>query len=72
MVMLWPSQRKIAIAHLRANDFNVPDSYEEDCKKAVMTFRHHIVYDPESETATYVHPLEHSSKDDLSFLGEYP
>nr|GFB78379.1 exonuclease 1 [Tanacetum cinerariifolium] len=44
-----------AIAHLRATNPNIPGSYEQSYKKAVMTFKHHVVYDPELETATYVH-----------------
>ncbi|GKB41739.1 rhomboid-like protein 1 [Tanacetum coccineum] len=58
----WTIYANKAIAHLRARDFNVPDSYEENCKKEVMTFRHHIVHDPESETATYLHHLETAMK----------
>ncbi|GKB78041.1 exonuclease 1 [Tanacetum coccineum] len=60
-----------AITHLKSREFNVPDSYEENCKKALITFRHHMVYDSESETATYVCPLDNRNEDDLSFIGEY-
>nr|GEX69115.1 nucleotide-binding alpha-beta plait domain-containing protein [Tanacetum cinerariifolium] len=54
-----------AIAHLRATNPNIPGSYEQIYKKAVMTFKHHVVYDPELETATYVHEPEPNSEANL-------
>ena len=47
------------------------NTYEIEFRKAELTFRHQVVYDPVSKKTIYLSPLPQDvSKEDVSFLGE--
>ncbi|EPS71924.1 exonuclease, partial [Genlisea aurea] len=61
------------IKHLRYNGIEVPPNYEECFEKAVLTFRHQRVYDPDTENVVNLsEPVDVAAQDDLDFLGPYP
>ncbi|CAM9847341.1 unnamed protein product, partial [Ectocarpus sp. 12 AP-2014] len=53
--------------------FVIPEGYWEQYKRARLTFRHHVVYNPETETTMHLMPIGNTAKelDNLRFLGEH-
>eukprot|EP00850_Spirogloea_muscicola_P004486 SM000019S05030 [mRNA] locus=s19:514785:519016:- [translate_table: standard] len=60
------------IRSLRFNGVTVPDDYEANFVRAIVTFRHQRVYDPRSQAAVHLHPVDQLSSADLSGTGSYP
>ncbi|XP_021764191.1 exonuclease 1-like [Chenopodium quinoa] len=57
------------IKHLRYSSVAVPPLYEESFKKAVWTFRHQRVYDPNKEDIVTLTNISDSIDGDTDFLG---
>ncbi|XP_058072363.1 exonuclease 1 isoform X4 [Magnolia sinica] len=57
------------IKHLRYSAISVPPLYEEDFKKAMLTFQHQRVYDPTSEDIVHLTSIPNDLGSDLDFLG---
>ncbi|KAK6917272.1 XPG-I domain [Dillenia turbinata] len=60
------------IKHLKFNGISIPPLYEELFKKAVLTFQHQRVYDPQIEDIRNMTDISNAMGDDLDFLGPYP
>ncbi|GAB2224777.1 hypothetical protein Drorol1_Dr00005550 [Drosera rotundifolia] len=60
------------IKHLAFTTMAVPPFYEESFKKAILTFHHQRVYDPNAEDIVYLLDLPEYIEEDLEFLGPYP
>lgn len=55
--------------HLRYSSVAVPPLYEKSFKKAVWTFRHQRVYDPNKEDIVHLSDISDNIDGDLDFLG---
>lgn len=60
------------IKHLKYSSVEVPPLYEESFKKAVWTFRHQRVYDPNKEDIVNLTNISDNIDGDTDFLGPYP
>ena len=58
--------------HLRYNCVAVPADYEKLFKKALFTFRHQRVYDPNKEDIVHLTNILDDIGDEMDFLGPYP
>ncbi|CAM9157672.1 unnamed protein product [Ectocarpus sp. 6 AP-2014] len=61
------------IGAINSSRFVIPEGYWEQYKRARLTFRHHIIYNPETETTMHLMPIGNTAKelDNLRFLGEH-
>ncbi|KAL2931105.1 Exonuclease 1 [Bienertia sinuspersici] len=57
------------IKHLRYSSVAVPPLYEESFKKAVLTFRHQRVFDPNKEDIVHLTNIPDNIDGDFEFLG---
>ncbi|CAM9465207.1 unnamed protein product [Scytosiphon promiscuus] len=56
---------------VKSSKFVVPEGYWAQYRKARVTFRHHIIYNPHTKTTMHLMPLGDTAKDldNLDFLG---
>eukprot|EP00903_Cladosiphon_okamuranus_P010646 g10067.t1 len=61
------------ISAVNSSKFIVPKGYWEQYKRARVTFRHHIIYNPQTETTMHLMPLGDTAKQlaNLHFLGTH-
>ncbi|MQL83045.1 hypothetical protein Taro_015528 [Colocasia esculenta] len=71
LIQKFKSYDKV-IKHLRYSAISVPPLYEEGFKKAILTFRHQRVYDPETEDIVHLSDIPQDLDRNLDFLGPYP
>ncbi|MES1921520.1 hypothetical protein MHBO_003046 [Bonamia ostreae] len=62
-----------AVRHLRhEGKYDVPDRYEQRAERAVLTFRHQLVFDPSKRDQTNLREIpSYLFKKELTFLGEF-
>ncbi|GMH15739.1 hypothetical protein Nepgr_017580 [Nepenthes gracilis] len=60
------------IKHLRYSTMAVPPLYEQLFNKAIWTFQHQRVYDPNVEDIVHLSNVSDNIDEDLDFLGPYP
>jgi hypothetical protein len=66
-------EKKKVFSHLKSKH-SLPEGYEENFRKANLTFLHQRVFDPITKTIVHLTPLpENLSKEEvIEFLGPYP
>lgn len=53
---------------LRSKNYEVPENYEEEFKRAILTFKHQVVYDPILRKRVYLTEIKNKIKE-IDFLG---
>ncbi|AAG12649.1 exonuclease, putative; 92014-93872 [Arabidopsis thaliana] len=60
------------IKHLKYSTVSVPPLYEESFKRALLTFKHQRVYDPNAEDIIHLCDISDNLGEDSDFVGPYP
>lgn len=60
------------IKHLKYSTVSVPPLYEESFKRALLTFKHQRVYDPNTEDIIHLSDISDYLGEDSDFVGPYP
>lgn len=61
-----------ALKHLEAKGVLIDPQYEQGFHRAILTFRHHRVYDPVKKEMVHLTGVPSELDTNLDFLGPYP
>ncbi|XP_024537105.1 exonuclease 1 [Selaginella moellendorffii] len=68
LIRRFRSYEKV-IRHLKFSGVMIPKSYEEGFRKALLTFCHHLVYDPTQDELVHLTELPADCSEEVEFLG---
>lgn len=58
--------------HLKFSGVLIDQQYEQGFQRAILTFQHHLVYDPAKREMVHLTDVPCELDTDLDFLGPYP